>query len=58
MEIEYPILEVAGKKEPTQAERLMEIDQWMKVLFVQMDFDYRTMHRLPKNLEHSTPTSQ
>lgn len=45
---EYPLEEVAGKKEKTSKERLMEIDVWMDVLFVQMEQDYKTMHRLPK----------
>lgn len=44
----YPIVEVAGKKEPTQEERLMEIDQWMEVLLPQMEVERQAMHRLPK----------
>lgn len=49
--LQYPIEEVAGKKEKTQEERLMEIDVWMEVLFVQMEADYKEMHRLPKKLQ-------
>lgn len=45
----YPLEEIAGKKELTQEERLMEIDKWLEVLFIQMDSDYESMHRLPKS---------
>lgn len=48
--LHYPIEEVAGKKEKTQQERLMEIDVWLDILFVQMETDYKEMHRLPKKL--------
>ena len=51
---QYPIVEVAGKKEPTQEERLMALDQWMEVLFVQMKVEYSEMHRLPKKLDWGT----
>lgn len=47
---DYPLEEVAGKKEKTTQERLMEIDRWLEVLFVEMEADYKTMHRLPKKL--------
>lgn len=53
----YPIVEVAGKKEPTQEERLMEIDQWLQVLFQQMDSERKEMHRLPKRHWDSTHPS-
>lgn len=29
----------------------MEIDTWMDILFIQMDADYKEMHRLPKKSE-------
>lgn len=48
--LQYPIEEVAGKKEKTQKEHLMEVDTWMDILFIQMEADYKEMHRLPKKL--------
>ena len=51
---EYPLIEVAGKKEPTNQEKLLALDQWMEILFPQMEADYQTMHRLPKKLERGT----
>lgn len=46
---DYPIQEVAGIQF-NQQEHLMEIDTWLDVLFVQMDQEYKEMHRLPKKL--------
>lgn len=49
----YPIQEVSVFEftDEMKNKRLMEIDVWMDVLFVQMDADYHSMHRLPKKLE-------
>lgn len=48
----YPLEEISGQN---QQERLMQIDVWLDVLFVQMEADYREMHRLPPNLQRSNP---